>query len=142
MYIYLYISIYICIYVYIYIYIYIYICGIHHWRIISSNCRKLTLMGFEPTTTEFRSDTLTDWAIRSWVKLSLRANFVQPLQFHHLFSVRFHFGYGLRQSQLLLWLKFYLAICRFPLKLHQSFSLRICLFMNLWTVFLTYIQFG
>ena len=41
--------------------------GIHHWRIFRSNYRKLTCMGFEPTTTELRSDILTDWAIRSWV---------------------------------------------------------------------------
>ena len=39
-------------------------------------------MGFEPTTTEFRSDALTDWAIRPWVQLALRDNFVQLLQFH------------------------------------------------------------
>ena len=32
--------------------------------------------------TEFRSDTLTVWAIRPWVQLALRANFVQLLQFH------------------------------------------------------------
>ena len=25
-------------------------------------------VGFEPTTTEFRSDALTNWAIRSWVQ--------------------------------------------------------------------------
>ena len=28
------------------------------------------------------SDALTDWAIRPWVELGLRANFVQLLQFH------------------------------------------------------------
>ena len=39
-------------------------------------------MGFERTTTEFRSNALTDWAIRPWVQLPLRANFVQLLQFH------------------------------------------------------------
>ena len=55
-------------------------------------------MGFEPTTTEFRSDTLTDWAIRPLVQLAFRANFVQLLHFHHLFNVWFHFGYYLRQS--------------------------------------------
>ena len=32
--------------------------------------------------TEFRSDALTVWAIRPWVQLALRANFVQLLQFH------------------------------------------------------------
>ena len=37
---------------------------------------------FEPTTTEFRSEALTDWANRSWVQLALRAKFVQLLQFH------------------------------------------------------------
>ena len=56
--------------------------GIHHWRILRSSYRKLAWVGFEPTTTEFRSDALTDWAIRPWVQLALRANFVQLLQFH------------------------------------------------------------
>ena len=80
LYIYIYI---ICIYMYIlyiyihyiYIYIYIYICGIHHRRMPWSSYRKLSWVGFEPTTTEFRSDALTDWAIRPWVQLTLRANF-------------------------------------------------------------------
>ena len=34
--------------------------GIHHWRILRSSYRKLGWVGFEPATTEFRSDTLTD----------------------------------------------------------------------------------
>ena len=51
-------------------------------RIFRSSYRKLVWVGFEPTTTEFRSDVLTDWAIRPWVQLTLRANFVQLLQFH------------------------------------------------------------
>ena len=38
--------------------------GIHHWWILWSSYRKLTWVGFEPTTTEFCSDALTDWAIR------------------------------------------------------------------------------
>ena len=56
--------------------------GIHHWRIFTSSYRKLPWVGLEPTTTEFRSDALTDWAIRPWFQLALRANFVQLLQFH------------------------------------------------------------
>ena len=56
--------------------------GIQHWRILRSSYRKLAWVGFEPTTTEFHSDALTNWAIRSWVQLALRANFVQLLQFH------------------------------------------------------------
>ena len=67
----IYIYIYIHIYVYIYmlyilcicIYIYLYIYGIHHRKILWSSYRKLAWVGFEPTTTEFRSDTITDWAI-------------------------------------------------------------------------------
>ena len=55
---------------------------IHHWRFIWSSYRKLAWVGFEPTTTVFRSEALTDWAIRPWVQLKLRANFVQLLQFH------------------------------------------------------------
>ena len=64
--------------------------GIHHWRILWSSYRKLVLVGFEPATTEFHLDALTDWAIRPQAQLTLRANFVQLLQFHQLFSVKFH----------------------------------------------------
>ena len=76
----------------------------------------------ESTTTEFGSEALTNWAIRSWVQLALRANFAQLL-FHLLLSVRFHFGYCLRQSSplfnrsfvevILQWLKlpFYITTC-------------------------------
>ena len=39
-------------------------------------------MGFEPTSTQFHSDALTNWAVKPWVELILKANFVQPLQFH------------------------------------------------------------
>ena len=35
-----------------------------------------------PATTEFRTDAPTDWAIRPWAQLALRANCVQLLQFH------------------------------------------------------------
>ena len=69
--------------------------GIHHWTIHRRRYRKLAWLGFEPTTTEFHSDALTDWGIRPWVQLALRTNFVQLLQFHHLFSVRFDFGHCL-----------------------------------------------
>ena len=34
------------------------------------------------TTTEFCSDSLTHWAIRPWVQLRLRSNFIQLLQFY------------------------------------------------------------
>ena len=47
-----------------------------------SSYRKLAWVRFEPTTTEFCSDALTDWAIRPWVQLAPRANFAQLLQFH------------------------------------------------------------
>ena len=49
-----------------------------------SSYRKLAWMGFETTTTEFRSENLTDWAIWPWVQLALRENFAQLLQFHLL----------------------------------------------------------
>ena len=55
-----------------------------------SSYRKLAWMGFEPTTTEFCSNALTNWAIRPWVQLAHRANFVQLLQFH-LFVQCSHF---------------------------------------------------
>ena len=60
--------------------------GIHHGRILWNSYRKLAWVGFEPTTTEVRSDALTDWAIRPWVQLGLRPNFVQLLQFHPISS--------------------------------------------------------
>ena len=72
--------------------------GIHHWQILWSSYRNLAWLGFEPMTTEFPSDTPTDWAVKPWVQPTLRANFVQLLQFHRLFSVTFHFGYCFRQS--------------------------------------------
>ena len=78
---------------------------------IWSSYRKLVWVEYEPTTTEFRSDALTDWAIRPWVQLALRAIFVQPLQFHlfvHLFvyciyiHCIFVFYYIFRSSQSIL----------------------------------------
>ena len=42
--------------------------GIHHWKIIWSSYKILTWVAFEPTTTEFCSDALIDWAIRPWVQ--------------------------------------------------------------------------
>ena len=84
------------IYIYIiYIYIYIYICGIHHRRILWCSYRKFAWVGFELTTNEFRSDALTDWDMRPWLQLSLRAKLVHQLWFHLLNSVRLHFGYCL-----------------------------------------------
>ena len=65
--------------------------GIHDWQILEVCSRKLTELGFEPTFTEPYNDALTYWAIRPWVQLALRASFVQPIHFHHLFSVTFHF---------------------------------------------------
>ena len=75
-----------------------FIYSIHHWGILWSSYRKLAWVGFGPTVNEFRSDPLTDWAIRSWAQLTLRANFVQILQFHCLFGDRFHFSSFFCQS--------------------------------------------
>ena len=61
--------------------------GIHDWRTCRSSFRKLAWETFEPTTTEFHSEALTDWAIRPWVQLALRANFVELSNFISLFSV-------------------------------------------------------
>ena len=55
-----------------------------------SSYRKLAWVGFEPTTTEFRSDALTDWAIRPWVQLALRAKFIQLLHIYiHIYMYLF-----------------------------------------------------
>ena len=55
--------------------------GIHHSQILWSSYRKLAWVGFEPTITEFRSDPLSNWAIRSSIQFAVRANFAQLLQF-------------------------------------------------------------
>ena len=69
---------------YVIYYIYIIICysSLHHWSIFRSSYRKVAWVVFESTTPEFCSDALTGWAIRPWIQLTLRANFVQLLQFH------------------------------------------------------------
>ena len=61
--------------------------GIHYRRIFKSSYRKLSWVRFEPTKTEFHSETLTNRAISSWVQLALRANFVQLLQFNLFISI-------------------------------------------------------
>ena len=65
-------------------------CGIHHWRIFRSSYRNFAWVRFEPTTTEFRSDAVTNWAIRPWVQRVFRANIAQVIQFH-LFVQFSHF---------------------------------------------------
>ena len=67
--------------------------GIHYWGILWSSYKKLACVGFEPNTTEFRSDALTKSVIRPCVQIALRANFVHLLQFRPFFSVTFHFGF-------------------------------------------------
>ena len=66
--------------------------NIHHWRILGTSFRTLTWVALETATSEPFSDTLTNWTIRPYVQFALRANFVLPIQFHYLFSVKFHFG--------------------------------------------------
>ena len=76
-YIYIYTYIHTCIYIYIYIYIY-------NWRVFSNCYRKLAWVAFETRSTEFRSDSLTDWTIRPWVQLALR-----PLHSDHIAATVF-----------------------------------------------------
>ena len=76
--------------------------GIHHWMIVWSSYRKFLWVVFEPTIPEFRSDPLTDWALSPWVQLALTANFVQLLQFHLIFSIRFHFKFSFISRQVYL----------------------------------------
>ena len=64
--------------------------GIHHWMILRGRHKKLAWLGFEPRTTEFHSDALTDWATKPWAQRALRANFVQLIKFH-LFVQRSRF---------------------------------------------------
>lgn len=69
------------------------------WKFLWNICRKLAWVEFGPITNEFRLDHLTDWAIKSWVQLVLRANFLKLLQFYLLFGVIPRFNYCLRQSR-------------------------------------------
>ena len=86
---------YICIYIYIYIYMY----GIHHWRILwsISSYRKLARAEFwthdhyDHWIPFRRSDRVSHQAM----SFTLRANFVQFLQFYCLLSVKFYFGHCL-----------------------------------------------
>ena len=57
---------------------------LHLRTILRSSYRRLAWVRFEPTTTEFRSDALTNWAIRLWFHLAHRANLIHLLQ---LFSL-------------------------------------------------------
>ena len=77
-----------------------FIVEIYHWgkRKLKYFTIYLWYSPLKNSITEFRWGVLTGWVIRSWVQLALRANFVQLLQFHLLFSVRFYFGYCLRRS--------------------------------------------
>ena len=52
-----------------------------------SSYRKFAWVRFEPASTGFRSDALSDWAIRPWLQLELRVIFVQLL--YRFFSVTF-----------------------------------------------------
>ena len=37
-------------------------------------------MGFKPTITEFRSEALTDWVVKAWIRLAVRFNFCHCLR--------------------------------------------------------------
>ena len=92
--------------------------GIHHWQIVRNSYRILTwswtwtddhwilLRCFNQLSYQVMSSyrtqnhlctatpiSSTNGAIRWWVHIALRITFAQLLQFHHLFSVTFHFGY-------------------------------------------------
>ena len=69
---------------------------VHSWIFLfRSSYRKLNCLGFKPVTTEFCSEALINWAIRSWVQIALSANFVQLLQLHIFFQC---FGFILPNS--------------------------------------------
>ena len=59
-----YVYIYIYIYIYTYIYIYVHIYTYEYIYMYTFICITNEAVGFEPTTTEFRSDALTYGAIR------------------------------------------------------------------------------
>ena len=70
--------------------------NIYHQEFPRSSYRKLSWVGFDPATTEFHSGTLTNWTIWLWLQHAPTAKLVELVQFHSLFSIRFHFGYCLR----------------------------------------------
>ena len=78
MYIYTYIYLHIYIYTYIYIYIYIWDSPLKALKVAIESRSEWDLNLW----ILFSSEDLSDWAIRLWVKLALRPNFVQLLQFH------------------------------------------------------------
>ena len=83
--------------------------------------------------TEFRSDTLTVWAIRPWVQLALRANFVQLLQFLlfvqcSLFISVFAFGLCLTNIYIYIYIVIMKVKKHFYLK-HFKVSLFWCTFV-------------
>ena len=80
-------------------------------------------MRFEITTTEFRSATLTVWTIRPWVQLALRDYFVHLIQFHCLFSVKFHSGYCLRHSPRVFWLKIFLRLSHECRRMNDTYGI-------------------
>ena len=68
--------------------------GIHLWRIISSSNRKLAWVGFEPTTTKFFWDALTDWAIKPWAHLHSEPTLYSYSNFIVCSVSRFVLGYA------------------------------------------------
>ena len=75
---YIYTYIYLHIYIYIYIYIYIWDSPLKALKVAIESRSEWDLNLW----ILFSSEDLSDWAIRLWVKLALRPNFVQLLQFH------------------------------------------------------------
>ena len=55
---------------------------VHLRRTRGSSFRNLAWVAFEPRVAEFYSEALTDWAVWSWSQFTVRAKFVQLLQFH------------------------------------------------------------
>ena len=58
--------------------------NVHHERIFRNRYRKLVRVGFDATTTEFRSAPVTDLVIGHWLQLAPKTNLVEILQFHLL----------------------------------------------------------
>ena len=88
--------------------------NIYQWRIIWSSHRKLAWMWFEPTT---------NWVIRPWVQLALRANFLQLLQFHRLFSVAFRFNWNFN------WNFLYIQIIYIYISINIYKYIYICMYL-------------
>ena len=121
--------------------------GIHHWRTPWISYRKLTWVGFEPTSTEFRLDTLTDWAIRPWVQLKLCAFSFDATSKELFVSCHYHVLFVCLASMVFTvnTANYFSDIFRYPDGLHCSSNNHFFLWLllsQIWLVFSVFLAFN